>query len=310
MKRIFQLLALILVLAWGTVLAQDVFIDATVSPEAYPDTVRPGVNFTINFWFQNATSPATGINGYSATWQIRSPDSVTQITYVDLGGAAFGVPGIINPVDGNGWRPSFTPGVFYWSTLNTYGMFDMDGNLPDTFNHTTAGIPPNGSWPATDITNKKRFQIGVNSIQMGTVCIDSINYAPNNTYDWLWLGQLPTWHNGEPYCFVITDITNPVGEHDPLVPLEYSLKQNYPNPFNPATTITYSLERLSHVELSIYNVLGQKIKTLVDQEQPANVYNVTWNGDTDSGKPAASGIYFYEIKAGSFEKTMKMMLLK
>ena len=82
------------------------------------------------------------------------------------------------------------------------------------------------------------------------------------------------------------------------------------NPFNPATTITYSLEKLSHVELSIYNVLGQRIKTLVDQEQPANVYNVTWNGDTDDGRPAASGIYFYEIKAGTFNKTMKMMLLK
>ena len=78
MKRTFQLLALVLVLAWGTALAQDVFIDGTVSPEVTTDTVMPGVNFTINFWFQNALNPAENINGYSCTWMISSPDSVTQ----------------------------------------------------------------------------------------------------------------------------------------------------------------------------------------------------------------------------------------
>ena len=146
----------------------------------------------------------------------------------------------------------------------------------------------------------------------GDTAPDSIRqlYACEKIGIELWLTGSPTWHNGEPFCFIITDHYEPVNENDPLLPLEYSLKQNYPNPFNPATTISYSLERLSHVELSIFNVLGQKIKTLVDQEQPANVYNVTWNGDTDDGRPAASGIYFYEIKAGTFNKTMKIMLLK
>lgn len=309
MKRIFQLLALTLLLTWGTAVSQNVFLDATVSPEISPDTVMPGVNFTINFYFQNATSPASNINGFSCTWQLRSPDTVTQITYVDIGGGTFGLPAYINPVDGAGWRPAFVPGAFYWTTLNVWSMFDMNGNLPDTFNHTTAGIAPNGSWPSTDVTRKMRFQIGVISAQEGTVCVDSINYAPNNTYDWLW-DKSPTWNEGESYCFVINDPSNPVGDNDAQVPLEYSLKQNYPNPFNPTTTVTYSLEKQSHVELNIYNVLGQKIKTLVDKDQAANVYDVTWNGDTDEGKPAASGIYFYEIKAGDYQNTRKMMLLK
>mgnify|MGYP000884186475 CR=1 FL=1 len=307
MKRIFQLLTLALVLAGSTAFSAEVYVDAEVSPEISTDTVAPNTNFTIDFYFHNATSPATNINGYSCTWRIYSPDSVTQITYRDLGGVPFGVPASINPVDGSGWRPSFTPGAFYWSALNSYSMFNMDGILPDTFNHTTIGITTN--WPASDNTRRMRFQIGAYSEQEGTVCIDSINYAPNPTYNWLW-DKAATWNNGQSYCFVINDPTNPVGDNGVLIPLEYSLKQNYPNPFNPATTITYSLEKQSYVELSIYNVLGQKIKTLVNKEQPADVYNVIWNGDTDEGKAAASGIYFYEIKAGEYQNTRKMMLLK
>lgn len=88
-------------------------------------------------------------------------------------------------------------------------------------------------------------------------------------------------------------------------PLMFSLDQNFPNPFNPSTVIKYSLPEDQFVSLEIFNSIGQKVKTLVNEMQTAGRYNITFNADG-----LASGIYIYKIKAGSFEKTMKMTLLK
>ena len=85
----------------------------------------------------------------------------------------------------------------------------------------------------------------------------------------------------------------------------FSLVQNYPNPFNPTTTINFTLPYSSNITLTIYNVLGEKITTLVDREFSAGVHSVEWNAIEFS-----SGIYFYRIEAGSFTKTNRMMLIK
>jgi len=95
-----------------------------------------------------------------------------------------------------------------------------------------------------------------------------------------------------------------------VLPMEFSLSQNYPNPFNPNTTICYALPNNCHVELYIYNVLGQRVKTLVKGEQTAGYKTVTWDGTNDNGRTVSSGIYFFTIKAGSFTKTAKMSMLK
>jgi hypothetical protein len=89
-------------------------------------------------------------------------------------------------------------------------------------------------------------------------------------------------------------------------PFTYALKNNYPNPFNPVTTIEYSLAEKSDVTLMIYNVLGQEIVKLLDNEnQPAGIHKIQWAANTFS-----SGIYYYRIKAGKFEKTQKMILIR
>ncbi len=99
-------------------------------------------------------------------------------------------------------------------------------------------------------------------------------------------------------------------EGEILLPMEYALHQNYPNPFNPTTRIDYSLERQSHVSLIIYNILGQKVKKIVNEDQEAGNHAVSWNGHDDNGIETASGIYFYKIVAGDFTKVKKMLLLK
>ena len=88
------------------------------------------------------------------------------------------------------------------------------------------------------------------------------------------------------------------------------LSQNYPNPFNPATQISYSLPKNCNVIIVIYNVLGQKVKTLVDEFQTAGYKTVHWDGKDDQGNEVASGVYFYKLKAGDFSETKKMILMK
>jgi hypothetical protein len=88
-------------------------------------------------------------------------------------------------------------------------------------------------------------------------------------------------------------------------PLSYSLSQNYPNPFNPRTIIKYELRKMNDVELSIYNVLGEKVVTLVSENQAAGKYSIEWDA---SG--LASGVYYYELKTANFRDVKKMVLMK
>ena len=97
---------------------------------------------------------------------------------------------------------------------------------------------------------------------------------------------------------------------DPQVPTKYSLDQNFPNPFNPSTTIMYSLKNPGQVTLYIYNVLGQNVRTLVDEYQAAGDYETVWDGHDNTGDVVASGLYFYRIKSGDFSDIKKMVLMK
>lgn len=95
------------------------------------------------------------------------------------------------------------------------------------------------------------------------------------------------------------------------VPKAFALNQNYPNPFNPSTLISYDLNKsMKNVTLKVYNLLGQEVKTLVNQPQDAGIYRVEWDGTDDSGRQMASGVYFYRLRAGDQSQTRKMVLLK
>lgn len=100
------------------------------------------------------------------------------------------------------------------------------------------------------------------------------------------------------------------GEGVRLLPTVYSLEQNFPNPFNPSTNIKFALPKSGHVALDIYNILGQKVTTLLNRELPAGYHTVAWDGADTEGRPVASGIYFYKIMSGNFAQNRKMVLLK
>jgi len=103
-------------------------------------------------------------------------------------------------------------------------------------------------------------------------------------------------------------------DHDPeSLPRQAVLRQNYPNPFNAETTIRYTLSpRMARqrTSLKIYNVLGQKVRTLVDEVQPAGDHTVQWDGRDYQGRPVSTGIYFYRLQSGSHSNTKKLVLLR
>jgi hypothetical protein len=105
-------------------------------------------------------------------------------------------------------------------------------------------------------------------------------------------------------------VPSPTGIGD--TPMLTSLKGNYPNPFNPTTTIEYTLADAGRVQLKVYNVAGQLVRTLVDEEQTpsSDVFKITWDGRNDFGQSVSTGVYFYKMVTSNFSQTKKMVLLK
>jgi hypothetical protein len=94
-------------------------------------------------------------------------------------------------------------------------------------------------------------------------------------------------------------------EVDLTLPQSFSLEQNYPNPFNPTTSIKYQVSNISNVSLKVYDIIGNEIATLVNEIQPAGIYEVNFNASS-----LPSGVYFYKLQASSFSETKKMLLMK
>ena len=94
------------------------------------------------------------------------------------------------------------------------------------------------------------------------------------------------------------------------VPKTFSLNQNYPNPFNPTTEITFSLEQRSNISLTIFNVLGQKVKVLAEGSKQAGTHRLSWDGRDQMGNAVSTGLYFYTLTDGSKSITKKMALMK
>ncbi len=126
---------------------------------------------------------------------------------------------------------------------------------------------------------------------------------PDTLYQWRsrlrWGDTVGTWSALSPF-------------YTASLPLRYALHQNYPNPFNPTTTIVFTLPHDDHVRLDVFNILGEQVAVLVDDDLPAGEHRVIWDGHDEAGRQMATGIYFYRLTAGNgdFEQARKMVLLK
>ncbi len=138
-----------------------------------------------------------------------------------------------------------------------------------------------------------------------------------NTYTWngtSWDTTRTAIFNERGWAFLVLENESDVAGVDPIrfiTPNDYVLKQNYPNPFNPTTTIEYKLPIDKKISVKVYNMMGQLVTTLVDNEfQNAGSHRVIWNGLNDSGVRVATGAYIYSLEWGNYRKTHKMLLLK
>jgi hypothetical protein len=117
--------------------------------------------------------------------------------------------------------------------------------------------------------------------------------------------------NGGTIKYASLDIDFNYSSTEPsVVPVAARLGQNYPNPFNPETTISYEMLQNGEVTINVYNLKGQKVKTLVNDTKAAGEHTVVWNGKDDSGNNVSSGVYFYKMQAGRYTSTKKMILMK
>lgn len=143
-----------------------------------------------------------------------------------------------------------------------------------------------------------------------------IGYTEYNTPGWVQIiakgdpAEPVEWH----LDFIILEhqdstITN-IGAGSYEIPADFLLMQNYPNPFNPETTIHYKIPKTSHVRMSIYNILGQELKVLVNEKQMSGEKSVIWNGRDNSGKEVSSGVYIYRFQTENHTYSRKMVLLR
>jgi hypothetical protein len=177
------------------------------------------------------------------------------------------------------------------------------GDVTDPFNYQT-----------TQIYNSKDDFPDQNIQFSQAQVVDLDNDGPNN-FDLVISSPNGEQQGFAPSLWVLefnsSDVPTSVNIFAPkVIPQTFALRQNYPNPFNPSTNIVYELPVGAKVRLDIYNILGQRIKTLVDQEQPIGVHQIQWNGTDDRGIKVSSGVYVFVLKAGTFTESKKMLLLK
>jgi hypothetical protein len=129
--------------------------------------------------------------------------------------------------------------------------------------------------------------------------VGDLNWFPDKKQEWIAAGKPTT-----------VDVSGVNENEIAALPAGFSLSQNYPNPFNPSTCIEYQLIKSELVKLTVYNVLGKAVKTLINEKQTSGAKRITWDGTNDVGDKMVSGIYYYRLEAGGKSKTKKMVLLK
>ncbi len=124
-----------------------------------------------------------------------------------------------------------------------------------------------------------------------------------------WAGGYTTATFGGMYKWV-GPVLEVAERNDERVPIGFELSQNYPNPFNPSTIIQYELPHASQVRLAIYNLLGERVRTLVDAKESAGVKRVTWDGRNERGERVSTGVYVYRLDAGELSTAKRLLFMK
>ncbi|MCK9210880.1 MAG: fibronectin type III domain-containing protein [Ignavibacteriaceae bacterium] len=292
-----------------------------------------GANIPVQSW------PADGITVYTSSqklnWYVNGPSA--GYTYdVELNGTQ-----VVTAEDSTTHFVELTAGQTYywrvrshsgastsnWSPLLSFYAYSGTNSVAPLLATPTNGVSvvttsPQLSWFINTPTSSLNYELQVSEdavftnpttvSNLSSSSYQTDNLALNKTYYWRVRskdtgGNFSNYSKAEKFAVgSLTGVENMGGK----IPTEFSIDQNYPNPFNPTTIIRYGIPQNADVTLSIYNMLGQKIKTLVSEQKNAGTYSVQWNGDNEFGQKVSSGAYIYRINAGNFVKAMKLILMK
>jgi hypothetical protein len=146
------------------------------------------------------------------------------------------------------------------------------------------------------VTNMNSMFFGADALSDENKCAIHNSWSVQS---WHW----SSIHDWSTYCALSNDVNY-------LVPDNLALHQNYPNPFNPITSLRFDLPEDGFVNITVYDMMGRIVKTLVNGSQTAGFKSVQWNATNDRNEPVSAGLYLYTIQAGKFRQTKKMVLLK
>ena len=187
-----------------------------------------------------------------------------------------------------------TSGHTFSYTLTDSTFIDDNGNNTLAYSAKLSNGPPLPSWLNFN-AEKKTFSgtpSTAGTLKIAVTATDTANASVSTTFN-----------------MIITNITGIENDKNKL-PTKSNLYQNFPNPFNPSTTIQYSLAKSSFVKLTVYNMLGQKVRTLMQSFQPVGEYSIVWDGKDDTSRPVSSGIYLYQIECENLNFQRKMIYEK
>jgi hypothetical protein len=207
---------------------------------------------------------------------------------------------------------------YYYTQINGLSMVQDDSLKIYQDGDTSVVMENNGSaktyrvllWRAASTINdytqsQVEIELGANTTQKLLPAWNGLTDAPMTI-------QVDEDQDGTYDHEIMADIVLDVDDtqEEASLPGSYQLSQNYPNPFNPVTTIEYALPKRGRVIVEIFNVLGQRVKTLVDRVESAGSHTVTWDGTNASGRSVSTGVYFYRLQVADYTRTKKMLLLK
>jgi len=214
---------------------------------------------------------------------------------------------------------------FQTSSLGENSLVSFDASDSALYGYSVHS----GNWSQTTINVEPYTAIDTGSIGLVTGKVDYDYYAQLYAYNGFsdsWVELIPEGTNrslavagktivvlrdDRVYAFdPYSNAVDVADDQSDVLPKSFTVSQNYPNPFNPSTVIAYNLPYRSTVKVTVLNTLGQRVSTLVDEEQVAGSHQITWDGCNSAGSEVASGVYFYRISFDDRTRTRKMLLIR
>lgn len=255
----------------------DIFSDAFVSPS-------------------DVTPLFSGVGFWSA-WALGDQDHATASAGDGIDLYLYGGGGRLLDIEhDNSGSPADTNS---YTITQLYDLGDLYDNLGGLFDDIY-------TYPGMDLDNDGNRDIVASYKGSGVDTLGGVSLNQNGYHVFFW-----EW--GDSALSINPPPPGPtgIGGISVITPEDYRLAQNYPNPFNPSTTIEFALPINKQISLGVYNMLGQKVKTLVDNESyTAGTYQVQWDGTNQNGQKVASGVYVYRLTFGNFSKSMRMNLVR